>query len=127
MNPASPMTPQPDAPTPQSPATPPPAPPGLGARLWRWTKRLVLLGLAGVVLAVLAGLGAYAYYSRGLPSVEALRTYQPPQVTKVTCADGKVCAEFFRERNRRTLVRIEEMPRHVRDAFLAAEDADFYK
>ncbi len=126
MNPASPMTPQPEAPAPQSPAAPPP-PPGLGARIWRWTKRLVLLGVVGVVLAVLVGVGAYAYYSRDLPSVEALRTYQPPQVTKVTCADGKVCAEFFRERNRRTLVRIEDMPKHVRDAFLAAEDADFYK
>lgn len=122
------MTSQPGTPNPSSPAAPPPSSrSGLGATLWRWTKRLVLLGVVGAVLAVLAGVGAYLYFSRGLPSAETLRTYQPPQVTKVFCADGKVCAEFFRERNRRTLIRIEEMPKHVREAFLAAEDADFYK
>ncbi len=124
MNPASPMTPQPETTPPQNPAAPPP---GLGARIWRWTKRLMLLGAVGLVLGLLAGAGLYAYYSRDLPSVQTLRTYQPPQVTKVTCADGKVCAEFFRERNRRTLVYIQDLPKHVRDAFLAAEDADFYK
>ncbi|KFE72355.1 Multimodular transpeptidase-transglycosylase [Hyalangium minutum] len=117
--PEAPATPEPP------PAAPPPsAKPGLGARIWKWTKRLLILGAVGLVLAVAVGVGAYQYFSRDLPSVEALRTYQPPQVTKVTCADGSICAEFYLER--RTLVRIEELPKHVRDSFLAAEDADFY-
>ena len=107
------------------PAPPPPERPRLRARLWKWTRRLLLLGAAGLVLAVVTGVGAYFYFRRDLPSVEALRTYQPPQVTKVTCADGSLCAEFYKER--RTLVRIEELPKHVRDSFLAAEDADFYQ
>ncbi len=128
MNPARAMQNPPEVPpTPEQPPAPPPpaAGPGLGARLWKWTKRLLILGAAGLVLALAVGIGAYLYFSRDLPSVEALRNYQPPQVTKVTCADGSVCAEYFLER--RTLVRIEELPQHVRDAFLAAEDADFYK
>jgi penicillin-binding protein 1A len=132
MNPARAMPNPPEVPsTPEQPpaeqpsAPPPSAGPGLGARIWKWTKRLLILGAVGVVLAVAVGVGAYLYFSRDLPSVEALRNYQPPQVTKVTCADGTVCAEFYLER--RTLVRIEELPKHVRDAFLAAEDADFYK
>jgi penicillin-binding protein 1A len=107
------------------PAPPPPERPRLRARLWKWTRRLLLLGAAGLVLAVVTGVGAYFYFRRDLPSVEALRNYQPPQVTKVTCADGSLCAEFYKER--RTLVRIEELPKHVRDSFLAAEDADFYQ
>ncbi|HYH97379.1 PBP1A family penicillin-binding protein [Hyalangium sp.] len=113
--------------TPEPPPAPPPPPaqPGRGARIWKWTKRLILVGLVGLVLILAAGVGAYVYFSRDLPSVEALRNYQPPQVTKVTCADGTVCAEFYLER--RTLVRIEDLPKHVRDSFLAAEDADFYK
>lgn len=116
----------PEQPPAEQPSAPPPSEgPGLGARIWKWTKRLLILGAVGVVLAVAVGVGAYFYFSRDLPSVEALRTYQPPQVTKVTCADGTVCAEFYLER--RTLVRIEELPKHVRDSFLAAEDADFYK
>lgn len=97
----------------------------MGARLWKWTRRLLILGAVGLVLAIAVGTGAYVYFSRDLPSPEALRNYQPPQVTKVTCADGSLCAEFYLER--RTLVRIEELPKHVRDSFLAAEDADFYK
>jgi len=125
MNPAREMTTPPDS---SLPAAPPPAPPArstLGARVWRWTKRLLLTAAVGLVLLALGGAAAYAYFSQGLPSVEALRNYAPPQVTKVTCADGTVCAEFFMER--RTLVRIEHLPEHVRHAFLAAEDADFYK
>jgi penicillin-binding protein 1A len=81
----------------------------------------------GSVLLVLTVLGAYVYYSRDLPSVEALRTYSLPQVTKVRCANGSVCAEFFMPQGRRTVVDIQELPPHVRNAFLAAEDADFYK
>ena len=63
----------------------------------------VLLVLGALLLAgVAAVVGVFLWFSRGLPSVEALRDYRPPQVTKVTCADGSVCAEYFLER--RTLV-----------------------
>ncbi|HZI16696.1 MAG TPA: transglycosylase domain-containing protein, partial [Myxococcus sp.] len=126
MTPAPAMPPTSESPTPAAPAAPPPpSRPGLGARLWRWTKRLLITGAVGLLLALVAGVGGYYYYSRDLPSVDALRNYQLPQVTKVTCADGSLCAEFARER--RTLVRVEDLPPHVKNAFLAAEDADFYK
>src|SRR5690242_3541537 len=123
MNPARAMPNPPEVPsTPeQSPAPTPPARPSLRARIWKWTKRLLILGVVGLVLAVAAGVGAYFYFSRGLPSPEALRNYQLSQMTKVTCADGSLCAEFYKER--RTVVRLEDLPKHVRDSFLAAEDA----
>jgi|APLak6261679142_1056127.scaffolds.fasta_scaffold00001_102 penicillin-binding protein 1A len=92
--------------------------------LWRWTKRLLMLALVGLLLAVVGGLSTYWYFSRDLPSVEELRTWRPAQVTKVTCRDGSICAEFYLQR--RTWVDITTTPKHVRDAFLAAEDADFY-
>lgn len=94
-------------------------------RLWKWFKRLLVLALVGLVAALGVGLGSYWYFSRDLPSVEELRTYRPPQVTKVTCRGGPVCAEFFTER--RTWVDVKTLPKHVRDSFLAAEDADFYE
>ena len=92
--------------------------------LWRWFKRLLKLAVVGALLALAVGVGAYVYYSRDLPEVEELRTWRPPQVTKVSCRDGSVCAEFYVER--RTWVDVRTLPPHVRDAFLAAEDADFY-
>lgn len=95
--------------------------------MWRWTKRLLLLGAVAALLLVLGGVGVYTWFNRGLPSAEALRNYTLPQVTKVRCADGSVCAEFFLPQGRRTVVNIEHLPDHVRNAFLAAEDADFYK
>ncbi|MBM4776137.1 MAG: PBP1A family penicillin-binding protein [Archangiaceae bacterium] len=81
--------------------------------------------MVGLVAALGVGLGSYLYFSRDLPSVEELRTFRPPQVTKVTCRGGPVCAEFYTER--RTWVDVKTLPKHVRDSFLAAEDADFYE
>jgi penicillin-binding protein 1A len=106
-----------------SPRTP--SPKNHGPRLKRYLKRALLVLVGGLVAAVAIAGGTYAYFDRGLPSVDALRNYQPPQVTKVYCSDGSVCAEFFRER--RTVVPLGSLPPHVRNAFLAAEDADFYK
>lgn len=95
------------------------------SRLWKWIKRLIMLGVLGALAIVVAGVIAYLVYSRDLPSVEELRTWRPPQVTKVQCRDGSTCAEFYVQR--RTWVDITTLPKHVRDAFLAAEDADFYQ
>jgi penicillin-binding protein 1A len=91
----------------------------------RWMKRLLLGAAIALVLLILAGVGVWVYFDRDLPSVEQLRSYRPPQVTKVVCADGTVCAEFFLER--RTWVDIDTLPPHVKNAFLAAEDASFYE
>lgn len=88
-------------------------------------KRLFALIFLAIALSISAGVGTYFYFSRDLPSVEDLKTWRPPQVTKVTCRDGSVCAEYFVQR--RTWVDIASLPSHVRDAFLAAEDADFYQ
>ncbi|ATB41558.1 penicillin-binding protein [Cystobacter fuscus] len=113
--------------SPSSSTPPAPAPrSGPGGRLWRWTKRLLVLAAVAGVLLVLGCAGVYFYFNQGLPSAEALRNYALPQVTKVRCADGSVCAEYFLPQGRRTVVDIGDLPPHVRNAFLAAEDADFY-
>jgi len=97
----------------------------LRAFAWRWTRRLVM------TLAVLASVGSVAawlvvrHYEAGLPSVDELKTYQPPQVTRVLARDGTVLAEIFTQR--RTVVPIASLPPHVKLAVLAAEDAGFYE
>ena len=90
-----------------------------------WFRRIVLAMIAIVVLSVGAAFGSYAYFSKDLPSVDELRTFRPPQVTKVYCKGGALCAEYYKER--RTWVDVTTLPAHVKDSFLAAEDADFYR
>ncbi len=83
-----------------------------------------LIGMALVVGALLA-LGGYAYFSRDLPSVSALRDYRPPQTTRVYDRNKNVIGEIFAER--RTVIPMSEVPRHMVLSVLAAEDADFYE
>jgi penicillin-binding protein 1A len=81
----------------------------------------------GLVVAVLGGgLAALAYwhFSRGLPDYTQLASYEPPVVTRVHAGDGQLLAEYANER--RVFVPIAAIPPRVIDAFLAAEDKNFY-
>ncbi len=95
------------------------------ALAWRWMRRLALaalsLGIAGAIAAFLL----VRHFEADLPSVDELKTYQAPQVTRVLARDGTVLAELFTER--RTVVPIASLPPHVKLAVLAAEDAGFYE
>jgi penicillin-binding protein 1A len=108
------------------PPEPKPADPRrLPRRLFVWGKRLAL---AALVLAALAGAAfafAVRHYEAGLPSTSELKSYDPPQVTRVLARDGTVLGELFTER--RTLVGIETIPTQMKLAVLAAEDASFYE
>jgi penicillin-binding protein 1A len=82
---------------------------------------LLVLGLTGAAAAV--GYGLY-YYSRELPDFDQIAHYVPAMGTKVYDANGALIAEF--ETERRIPVSIGEVPTLVVNAFLAAEDRDFY-
>ena len=80
-----------------------------------------------IVLALAAAAGAFAvfyHYGRGLPDYTELANYNPPMVTRVHAGDGRLLAEYAREK--RVFVPISAMPKRVIKAFLAAEDAHFY-
>jgi penicillin-binding protein 1A len=87
-------------------------------------KFLVVVGLVLAVLgAGLAGL-AYWHFSRDLPDYQQLADYEPPIVTRVHAGDGRLLAEYASER--RVFVPFTAIPPRVVDAFLAAEDKNFY-
>lgn len=110
---------------PPEPAAPSDEPPKPRSPAWLWVKRLVVLGLVAAVLGAGAIVGAFAYYDRDLPKFDALTDYRPKQVTRVYCADGTLCGEFFHER--RTVLGKDEIPELMKHAVISAEDADFYK
>ncbi|MES0874850.1 penicillin-binding protein 1A [Sinimarinibacterium thermocellulolyticum] len=90
----------------------------------------VLLWLLAIVL-LLAALGAaslYAaavHYGRDLPSVASLRELQLSVPMRIYSRDGKLIGEFGSER--RALLRYEELPPRLVQAFLAAEDDRFFE
>jgi penicillin-binding protein 1A len=90
---------------------------------------VVLVGLfvLGILAAVGSVVGVFWYYGRDLEAVDEqeLRNYRPPQITRIVARDGRLIGEVFTER--RTFIDYDEIPSHVENAFLAAEDADFYR
>ena len=98
-----------------------------------WMRRVLrvvwLLVKISVALALAGAIGVYlllSKVSKDLGDVHGLRaSYKPAQVTRVLGRDGSLLAEMFVER--RTIVSIGEIPKQMRLAMLAAEDAGFYE
>ena len=67
---------------------------------------------------------AYHHYNQDLPTVASLLSYHPKTVSYVYSDDGRIIGEFFKEH--RLVVSIDKVPKHVINAFLAAEDANFF-
>ena len=93
------------------------------ARAWssRWTK-------AALALAVLGVIAIFAFWfavMRDLPSVDTLRTYEPPLPTNVRGIDGAPIHSYARER--RVELSYAEYPPLLVKAFLAAEDKSFFE
>lgn len=79
-----------------------------------------LIALAGLVLGIIG----LAILHRGLPEVATLKNLQLQVPLRVLSADGQLIGEFGTER--RAIVKLAEMPAPLIQAFLAAEDGDFY-
>ena len=94
-------------------------------RVWRVLKWLIaLIVIVVVAVGAAVGLATYDELTATLPPIDRLLEYDPPVATRVYADDGALIEEFFRERRYR--VPIEDIPPTVRNAFLAAEDSDFF-
>ena len=97
----------------------------------RWVRRILIAMTAVVLVSGLAAVGTvvwvFWYYGRGVSELdeERLKDYRPPQVTRIYSRDHELIGEIYSQR--RTFIDFEHIPSHVENAFLAAEDADFYR
>jgi penicillin-binding protein 1A len=91
-------------------------------RFLRWAS---ILALSGLLLAVVAVGVAYWLIAPRLPDVAELKDYHMQVPLRVLSADGKLIATFGE--TRRIPVAIANVPERLKDAVLAAEDADFYR
>ena len=88
-------------------------------------RYLFIVCLVGLLLIIVSPLAAYLYVAKSLPRVDTLADYQPPVITRIYSDDGSVIAELFEER--RIVVPVSRMPKQLIQAFVAAEDANFFK
>ncbi|CAM3782219.1 penicillin-binding protein 1A [Litorimonas haliclonae] len=82
----------------------------------------------GFGFAVALAIFAFVYVvkaTKDLPTLEVLKEYQPPVMSRVHAGDGKLISEFRTEA--RVFVPIESVPLQLQHAFVAAEDQRFYK
>src|SRR5262249_4957363 len=69
--------------------------------------------------------GLLWHYSQSLPEYAQLQDYEPAVMTRVHASDGALLAEYARER--RLYTPIQAIPKLVLNAFIAAEDKNFYE
>ncbi|MEP1930788.1 MAG: penicillin-binding protein 1A [Roseibium sp.] len=82
----------------------------------------------GAALGLLVAAGVWMYLQHlndGLPDFSALKNYEPPVMTRVHAADGSLMAEYATQR--RMFLPIQAMPDNLKQAFISAEDKNFYK
>ena len=90
--------------------------------------RLAGVALTGLVVVGILG-GAVGYHafqklSSELPTVDGLRQYQPPVMSRVYAGDARLIAELAKER--RIFVPFTAIPDVIKQAFVSAEDQNFW-
>ncbi|MEI4486404.1 PBP1A family penicillin-binding protein [Frigidibacter sp. MR17.14] len=83
---------------------------------------LVTIGAAFGALTVGA---IFWMYSRDLPSHEQLAQYSPKTISRIYSGEGRIIDEFAEER--RVFVPAEDIPDLIKEAFISAEDKNFYQ
>ena len=114
---------------PLDPPPPAPEPPRPPTRRWARIAMKTLAVLAGLAAAGVLCVGLVLGYgwlvaSQRLPSIAALTDYRPKIPLRIYTADHVLIGEFGEER--RDVVHIAEVPRYMKQAILAIEDARFY-
>jgi penicillin-binding protein 1A len=93
--------------------------------LIRFFGFLFAAGSLVFLVAVGAVSGLLYHFSKDLPDYSQLQDYEPPVMTRVHAADGELLAEYAKER--RLYLPIQAVPKLVINAFISAEDKNFYE
>ncbi|HUT43976.1 MAG TPA: transglycosylase domain-containing protein, partial [Desulfobacterales bacterium] len=95
---------------------------GYFPKIFKW---FFLISFIVILIGSIGIAGVYLYLSKNLPKISSLKDYRPPIITTVYSDDNRKIAEFFKER--RIVLPLSKMPEMLKKAFVAAEDARFYK
>lgn len=86
----------------------------------------IVITIIMILMATLMvfGVASYVFFTHDLPSIESLRNYKPPSITRFFSEEGEVIGEFFTEK--REVISLDRIPNHLIQAFVAGEDARFF-
>ncbi|NKD54780.1 MULTISPECIES: penicillin-binding protein 1A [unclassified Haematospirillum] len=92
-------------------------------------SRVLVVVFSLLLLSIIAGIAVVGsvmwHFGRDLPDYRQLADYQPPITTRLYAGDGRLITEYAVEK--RVFVPVSAVPRRVVDAFLSAEDKNFYQ
>lgn len=91
-------------------------------RPFKWL--IIFLLIVGVLLCA-GGAALWYLWSSNLPYIGILEDYNPPTISVIYSSDGQIIGRFWEEK--RIVVPLERIPKHVIHAFVAAEDARFFE
>ena len=92
---------------------------------FRKVLRLFLHFVFWCVVASIAVVAAlFLLYGGNLPDYRKLATYAPPVATRLYASDGSLLIEYAEER--RVFIDFDDMPKQLINAFVAAEDQNFW-
>ncbi|MFH0780285.1 MAG: PBP1A family penicillin-binding protein [Parcubacteria group bacterium] len=95
-------------------------------RIKLWIKRLFWTGVILALIFVIYLIGAFAWYSRTLPDPNKLQERNLAQSTKIFDRTGENILYDVHGTEKRTLVKLENIPDLVKWATISAEDKNFY-
>lgn len=91
----------------------------------RWVIRVATIGFVGFLAFTVLVVGAFAWFSKDLPSPYKLTNRQVEQSTQIFDRNGVLLYDIYGDKNR-TLVELKDIPQYLKDATIATEDKNFY-
>ena len=91
----------------------------------KFFKNIFILITSFILLSAISIISVLWTYSNDLPDYKFLKSYKPPVSSKVYSGNGDLVADFSKEK--RVFVPFNSIPKNVINAFLSAEDKNFFK
>ncbi len=90
----------------------------------KFLKNILILSVSFILLSGVLIVTILWTYSNDLPDYKFLKKYKPPVSSKVYSGNGELVADFSKEK--RVFVPFNSIPKNVINAFLSAEDKNFF-
>ena len=91
----------------------------------KFLRNIFILISSFILLSAILIISILWTYSNDLPDYKFLKNYKPPVSSKVYSGNGELVADFSQEK--RVFVPFNSIPKNVINAFLSAEDKNFFK